>query len=135
MSFIEQSESGHNANSIQHDANIVISPGGYPAPINIQPPLRYIGSFFYIFFLFPIFWTFSYSLVREGVFWRFKASIGYFRPRSPLRYRFFFKISILDLIQYPKIGKIVFWAYFGWYSLSIPKIGKIVSLWYIEGIP
>ena len=42
---------------------------------------------------------FRYFVVREGCFWRFKASIGYFRPRSPLRYRFFFKISIPDLIH------------------------------------
>ena len=47
-------------------------------------------SFSYFSFFFSYFW------VRENRFWRFKASIGYFRPRSPPRYRFFFKISILD---------------------------------------
>ena len=52
-------------------------------------------EFFYIC-SFPFFSCFSYFLLRESRFWRFKASIGYFRPRSPLRYHFFFKISILD---------------------------------------
>ena len=45
------------------------------------------------------FCNFQYLLLRESRFWSFKASIGYFRPRSPLRYYFFFKISILDLIH------------------------------------